>query len=135
LADRITTDADIVASGYITTNQMARLTPHEWAEEGGTAGPWTRWHDEAWAEILRQLYSRPDPLEESDLSDSSELQPAAIQYVLYLAYAANNEMDRAKHHLAQFNQRMTSIRPTTLGSLDGTTEARGWGRAVPYYRV
>ena len=61
MADNITTDADLMSSGYILANDKERLTPEEW-----TDGSWLIWHKEAWNEILRNLASRPDAIEEDE---------------------------------------------------------------------
>lgn len=125
MAATITTDADLMASGHLLGADKPRLTPKEW-----TDGAWTIWHTEAWSEIKRHLKNRAEPIEETDLVDSSELKPAAVRYVLYLAYSYNRDMDRAEHHLAGYRRAMTQINPT----LTGGGEAIGWGRSIRMYR-
>jgi hypothetical protein len=130
MADYITTDTDITASGLITANDKARLTPAEWVGGSEAAGEWHYWHVEAWSETKRQLANRPDSIAESDLSDSTELKPATLRYVFYLAYMRGRDLDMANEHRRRYLDALNSIQPTlTTGS-----SAPIWGRAIPMYR-
>jgi hypothetical protein len=129
MAAYITTDDDLVGSGYITEATKRRLTPPEW-NVGQAAGPWQMWHTEAWSETKRHLLSRVDPIEESDLTDSSELAPAVMQYVLYLAWLHGGDQERAKHHHNRYREMLNSIKLT----LSTHAETVGWGSGIPIYR-
>lgn len=81
MATSITTQADLVTYGDVTDNEIERLTT-----ERMRANNWSREHQRAWSEVLRQLALRPTAIEEDDLGDTDELKRATIYMVLHYAY-------------------------------------------------
>ncbi len=131
MADSITTDAELLDTGLITEILKTRLTPSEWCDETGGAGPWDIWHREAWAEILRNYAARPDPITETDLASTDSLKPIALHYVLYLAYMVAGEMDMAREFHKRYRELINEIVPLISGT-DGY--ATGWGIGIEMER-
>jgi hypothetical protein len=132
--DYVSTDADLLATGYATPELKERLTPPDWQEVTTEAGPWTPWHREAWAHILRHLASLPDPIEEADLADPYQLTPIAIHYVLYLAFLAGGDKEMAEHHLRQYKQQLADIRIELIGDTEGDGTANAWAYSIELER-
>ena len=130
MADYITTDATLMATGLITEELKQRLTPGEWVDLTGAAGPWVKWHTEAWAEMLRHYAARAEPLEESDITDTDPLQTISLHYVLYLAWMSAGQQDSAQMWFKRYKELLSEINPTVSG---GT--AIDAGMSITMYRA
>lgn len=116
MSTTITDDDDLTA--FISPHAYTRLTPTYWDD-------WTNWHTEAWTDILRHLANRPDPIEEDDLSDSSEFVPAAVQHVLAQAYAYSGDFQKADYYRREYLRLLGLIKPTLVSGSD--VASVGWG--------
>jgi hypothetical protein len=124
MANSISTDTTLLATGLITEYQKNSLTPDDWSNETETEGPWYRWHRQAWSEMLLHYASLPDPIEESDISNTVILRPIAHYYVLYLAYWTAGKMDWAEKYFERYKELISEIRPPLSGGGEADTSGR-----------
>ena len=122
MATRITDNTDLVAYEILTDYDIDQLTTTTLAAESPV---WETRHDRAWTKVKDHLALRPTPIEESDLSDTSELTYAACYYVAYLACKAgrsDRHQEMAKEFYQLFEKEMAEVRPTLT---DGSSARRG----------
>jgi hypothetical protein len=79
MADRITTNQDLIDLDILTGAQILNLS-----DSNDRYDDWEDRHIQAWAEIKAILF-RTNAIEESSLSDTTELKSATCHYVAYLA--------------------------------------------------
>jgi hypothetical protein len=82
VATSITTQADVLTYGLVTDNEISNLTTDRMEKEA-----WSTLHARAWTKILDLLALRTPTIEESDLSDTTELTVATVYMVMHYAYA------------------------------------------------
>ena len=82
MADRITTNTNLVALEILTDYDVGQLTTSRLGHEDPA---WSVRHDRAWDRILHELGKRRPPITESDISDTSVLAYASCYYVAHLA--------------------------------------------------
>lgn len=122
----LTDNADLVASGLISSGDLTRLTdPHDTT--------WTARHTNAYDHVVRQLAARADPILIADLTvdEQAALKPAIIHYCLYVSWlqaGTQDTLERARHHHQQHIKEMNAISYAS-------SPAGGWGRGIPMYRT
>jgi hypothetical protein len=80
--------------------------------------------------MLRHYAALPDPIEESDISSTTSLQPVSHYYVLYLAYSIAGQMDEAKMYFDRYKELLGEIKPP----LNSGGTPTGWGNQIKMYR-
>lgn len=121
MADAITTDQTLMDTGLIIEEMKRRLTPAEWVDDVEGAGPWDRWHQQAWTEMLRHYAAMPDPITESDITDTAPLMVIAHHYVLYLAWMTSGHMEEQKMWHSRYKEHLTEISPPVSGGTANTS--------------
>lgn len=119
MATSITTQATMTSLEILSDVEIERLTTDRQRNAVSATGapfPWRIHHERAWARTLRELKDRPEPLEESDLSDVTELNRAVCYLVAAYAYEmaeAPGDMERSKYFHNLHLREMSEVRLTT----------------------
>ena len=122
MADSITTQADMVALEIIDDVEIERLTTDRQRNAVSSTGapfPWRIHHERAWERTLRELGQDPEPLLETELSDTTELTRAVCYLVACYAYEQGEsptDMARSKHfHALHLREMSEALLTTTFG--------------------
>jgi hypothetical protein len=123
VATSITTQADVLTYGLITDNEIHSLTTERMKSDN-----WATLHERAWTKVLDQLALRASPIEETDLSDTSELKPATVFVVLHYAYAQAEFMndENQKRSELYWLRAMKELEEVRLSVTTGTASRGGF---------
>jgi hypothetical protein len=80
--------------------------------------------------MLLNYSARSQPIEESDITDTTVLRPIAHYYVLYLAYFVACQYDMADKYFARYKELINEIPPPVSGGGD----AGAWGYGIDMIR-
>lgn len=126
MADSITDQVKLIAAEFVTRSEIDSLTTYE-----RRVDQWEAVHKRAWIEVKKDIAKRRKPLEESDLTDSSELEDATLMKVLEIAYRTSDVegMDLKKHKWrARYRREMNEVQ-LTVNTVEETREGQ---RTVVY---
>jgi hypothetical protein len=84
MADSITTNADLLAAEFILRSEFDRLNTYDRSQDA-----WASVHKRAWTEVKKDL-KIVRQIDETDLTDSSELEDVTLMKVLEIAYRTSD---------------------------------------------
>lgn len=122
----ITHNADLVDLEVLPDVEIERLTTERMRN---ASPPWLPRHERAWTKVLAHLLTRPTPIEESDLGDTSELKLATCYMVAHYAYLAGEHTDdheRARYFYQLAVKELEEVTLTLTGAYSGQVERGGY---------
>jgi hypothetical protein len=84
MADSITTNADLLAAEFFLRSEFDRLNTYDRSQDA-----WASVHRRAWTEVKKDL-KIVRQIDETDLTDSSELEDVTLMKVLEIAYRTSD---------------------------------------------
>lgn len=112
MADSITTNQDLIDYHVLTKYDIVSLT-----NDDNRYDTWEDEHKQAYSEVLSYLYRTRD-IEESDLSDTSQLKKAVCHWVAYLVLRNSKFSDskqRGQDNYALATKELSQLKLSTGG--------------------